>query len=570
MRRFSYLCALLLALACASPAAERRLDFRDIGIYGTLYDFCTFSVYKLSSTDDPARLERYGRMIHDAHEAGKFTLVGLYTFDRVTYKEPLEAYFRQTDHVLDALDLSEVDALFLSEENVTWNNGLAVLNQLYDHVKSRYGGPVYQWYTMPDVPHPKQKADGWIIDPYGFRYTEFRRYLMKYLVQGKPVIACLNASEDVAPWESSQDQVMACREFNIPIFYYAVDRELGAPNIWRSSDEPGLAGWRGWVYRVREMAQKTDVSRLPEASAQFSPGRPVEIAGDLSGNVAYEETFDSVRFMDDATIDGFLELRWSGEDETLSVVSDASQPALLTYHFFSVLPLTGMAVKAEADVPGPVELSTDGLTFRAADATDGEWQGRNLWVRLALRPGSTLRGWSLTGKVVAPAERAIPLTPIRGACVYEDGFDAPRYLQLAEIDHPDRLIAARGGVSIRGMAGAANRVEIKQRFTCDRPLEGVRIELTSQAWERDLSAHNELGVSLDGASLIASDTTLGKAAASGRYDGTLTIDLSADERVRGAREFWVHMVMVNRSGVRTNPSSTLRNLRVEATVRKEG
>ncbi|MBM3475292.1 MAG: hypothetical protein FJX75_18680, partial [Armatimonadetes bacterium] len=437
MRRLACCCALPLVLASVSSADGRRLDFRDIGIYGTLYDFCTFTVYKFQATDDPASLQHIRQMVHDAHEAGKFTLVGLYTFDRVTHKEPLDVYGRQTDQVLDALDLSEVDAFFLSEENVTWNNGLAILNGLYDHVKSRYPGPVYQWYTNPDVPHAKQRADGWIIDPYGFRHTEFRRYLMKYLVTGKPVIACLNASEDVASWESSQDQAMACAELNVPMFFYGVDRELGAPNIWRGSDEPGLASWRGWVYRVREFQQSPGMvsAAKPFASAAFSPGRPVEVAGDLNGEATYVETFDSVRFVDDSTIEGFLGLRWSGEDETLSVPPTAPAPAALTYHLFSLLPLSGAAVTADPE--SAVELSTDGLTFRPGASTPADWQGRNVWVRLTLAPGSTLREWSLKGRVVPPAERAVVLQPVRGQCHYEDGFSAPRYLQLAEVDHPD-------------------------------------------------------------------------------------------------------------------------------------
>ena len=58
MRRLARYCALLLALASVSGADGRRLDFRDIGIYGTLYDFCTLTVYKFQATDNPASLQR--------------------------------------------------------------------------------------------------------------------------------------------------------------------------------------------------------------------------------------------------------------------------------------------------------------------------------------------------------------------------------------------------------------------------------------------------------------------------------------------------------------------------------
>ena len=494
----------------------------------------------------------------------------------------METYIRQTDQLLEAIDLSEVDALFLSEENVTWNNGLAILNDLYDHVKSRYDGPVFQWYTMPDVPHPKQRADGWIIDPYGFRHTEFRRYLMKYLVQGQPVIACVNASEDVAAWESSHEQVLVCREFNVPTFFYAVDRELGAPNIWLRSDEPGLAQWRGWVFRVLEMARASDRADLPEPGGDFSPGRPVEVAGDAEGAIAHEETFASVGFLDDATITGFGRLRWSGDSETLSLVpaAEGAASATLVYHFFSVLPMEEARVAVDADLEATgkvgVELSTDGQVWRPAETTEDGWQGQNLWVRLTLsgtEAGAAtrvLKSWSLKAKAVAPGERVVVLAPVRGKVHYEDPFEAPRYLQIAEVDWGEELIWRRGSLSIRGKAGAANRVEIRQRFACERPLRNLRIEVEGRAWERDLGAHNELGVSLDGAEMLVSESTRGQAGASGRYDGTLAVDLTDDERFRGVREFWVHLVMVNASGVATNPSNMLRRIEVWADLVPEG
>jgi hypothetical protein len=569
---------LAMNLTTSGLAFARQLDFRDIGIYGTSYDFLTLSVYKLLSSDDEARLKRYRDMIHNAHESGKFTLVGLYSFDRISYKQPVNVYIRKTDQLLDALNLNEVDALFLGEENVTWNNGLTVLNELFDHVKSRYAGPVYQWYTMPDVPHPKQRADGWIIDAYGFRHTEFRRYLMKYLVLGKPVISVINASTNLAPWESSQEQVRVCQEFNIPIFFFAVDPERGSPDIWLNSKDPDLAAWRGWVHRILEMAQQTPVSQIPQPSTQFSMGRPVEIAGNLQGQVNYEETFGSVRFMDDATIEGFLRLRWSGEEENLSVVSHnrESTSAILTYHFFSLLPLTDMTVTTDANAGVSVDLSTDGQIFHAGRSPGKDWEGQNLWVRLTLTKapegeiaGGTLRGWSLKGRVIQPMERAIQLRPIRNQLHYEDNFMATRYFQLAEIDRPDELIPARGGVSIRGRAGGTNRVMIRQHFISETPLEGLRVELISRAQEKNLNAHNELGVSLDGSEIIASDSTRGKANQRGRYDGKLTLNLSSNERLRGIREFWVHMVMVNASGVRTNLSNTLRNLQVWANLSKD-
>jgi len=167
--------AALVALAAMAVAAERPvrkpLGFADIGVYGTLFDFCDFSVYKLrysAKTPEPERLARYRKLLHETAASGKRNLVGLYTFDRVKHSRPISEYIANTDAVLDAIDLADVYAVFLSEENVTWANGLNVLNALYDHIKKRHPTlPVYQWLTAPMAPHPKLKADGWCYDLYG-------------------------------------------------------------------------------------------------------------------------------------------------------------------------------------------------------------------------------------------------------------------------------------------------------------------------------------------------------------------------------------------------------------------
>ena len=51
-----------IALAAEQPAAPKPLTFADVGVYGTLFPFCDFSVYKLSydaKKPDAKRLARY-------------------------------------------------------------------------------------------------------------------------------------------------------------------------------------------------------------------------------------------------------------------------------------------------------------------------------------------------------------------------------------------------------------------------------------------------------------------------------------------------------------------------------
>jgi len=42
------------------------------------------------------------------------------------------------------------------------------------------------------------------------------------------------------------------------------------------------------------------------------------------------------------------------------------------------------------------------------------------------------------------------------------------------------------------------------------------------------------------------------------------LDLSNDERFQGVKQFYVHLIMVNAAGVKTNPSNRIHAFTVEA------
>ncbi|MBM4078851.1 MAG: hypothetical protein FJ278_04060, partial [Planctomycetes bacterium] len=279
MRKYLTVATILAWAACA----HAQLDHSKVGVYGTLFDFCDYSVFKFIYKDEAdfaERLPRWRKMLGDAAAAGKPNLVLLYTFDRVKHSQPIEQYVRQTDAVLKALDLTQVHALCLSEENVTWNKGLDVLNALYDHIKAHYRVQVYQWLTMPDIPHPKLRADGWIIDPYGFDRVRFRRYLQKYLATGRPVIDCIWASPAHSKFSldhTPPQQVEVCREFNVPMFFYCVDTKLGSPAVWLKSNDPDIVAPREWLMGVVRKAHEEGARGLPLESANFSTGKPIEV-----------------------------------------------------------------------------------------------------------------------------------------------------------------------------------------------------------------------------------------------------------------------------------------------------
>ena len=606
-QRLSRTTSISLAICCLSAVgagaqeARRKLDYSKVGVYATVFDFCDFSCLKIRVPKDDAYLPRMARMIADVHAQGKLNLVGLYCFDRVKHSRPFEDYCAQADRMLAALDLAQVDALFLGEENVTWNKGLELLNALYDHVKPRTHVPVYQWYSMPMVHHPKQRADGWIIDPYGMRRERFRKYLMKYVVLGKPVIDCLHATpagrfayHDPNVHEATKEQIEVCREFNVPMFFYCVDNKYGSPAIWLHSDEDKIVRIREWLLREISKIRATDASKLPLTSADYSTGQPILVAGDQQNTFTYEDDFADLRrqcFIDDAFIDGFMSLRWDGQAEKLYVKGPrpGRDHASLIYHFTSEFEMSGAAATLTGAIAGDevrasVGLSINGHRFQpeaAADKAgpfslvasardDDQFKGKEFWVRIRADVGSapaepvSFESFRVSCRVAPPERREIVLTPgADGAVSYSDDFQTQKHLHLAEIENLEHLEWQRGHVGTHGVKGRRNEVTLKQKFLCAKPLSKLRVRLESYA-HRSLGSFNTIGLSLDGREPILVQTTRGKEGKSGAYRGMLEIDASGDQRFLNVRELWVHLTMTNGCGVATRTSNKLLRCEVEA------
>lgn len=602
----AHLTCALLAITASLPATAQNppgLDFSKVGIYAVDYDFLDFANLKFRPTDKP---EGYAKRVHECKQRGQYVMVGLYTWDRVWHKTPLDKVFADTDRILDAVNLDEVDMIFLSEEEVDWAGGFDYLNAIYDHVKERYKGPVYQWYSMPMGPRCDQKADGWILDAYGMDYDRFRKHLMKFIVINKPVVACINATPGVNSLECSQEQVRVCEEFNIPVFYYCVHGPMGSVNWYMQTDDPRITLWRSWFLQTLAKCHATDTSRLPTESAHHSFCGSFELAGDGSGAFSFEDDFSTYSFIDRATIHGFLNLAWSSIDKALWLkASDKKRDAELVYHFST--PFGFEAPSAEATGIGmlAVEMSQDGRTWTHTVATDEgattqagaslpDMSGQNLWVKIRLTselvggasslsraksggPDATtiLRHLRVTGAFVPPADRAYPLVRepkgddrpkhLGGkALLYEDDFTAQRYLHIGEITGEQDLAWRSGQLTTHGVDGRAVRVEVKQHFVSDKPLDIARVALDCMA-HASLGAHNELAISRDGKTPFASVSTSGKESKKDkRFAGALELELTDRGEAKGAREFWVHLVMVNGAGKKTNNSNVLRKLTLEA------
>ncbi len=601
--------ALILAVAAVHAAGPfPKLDSTRVGVYGTDFEFTTLSVLKVGAdaADNPGRLRAYAERLRRNHERGRINLFGLYVADRVKYARPVEECNRLAAAIVAGVGRENVDAVFLSEENVPTRRGLAVLNGLYDHLKKKWPDlPVFQWLSAPLGPSPDLKADGWMYDFYRQKRGAFRRKLTRYLVTGKPVVMCLNASPDVARFEDpfggavTQEQFEVCREFNVPVFFYCVDLRWGNPDIWRISSASELAAWRNWLLQALDELRRTAPSAVPRLSAEYVDGSPLEAAPDANGRFEFVERFAAPSFLDRWSVRGFRNIAWAPDGGGRVVVRQRSrvfQGVEMYLHVISEFDMRDPQVRldlAKEAVPDSgvrLLLSATGHNWpRAAvpdrstgakieiDAVgDKRFHSREFWVQVRVGAESAENGGSgvefdglrFACRVTPPAKPGVLLRPDRtGAVSYEDRFRSTKYRWLAKVRNEPGLEWASGRLFIRGVKGRANRVTVCWPFSSEKPLRDIAVAVDARANRKNLGGVTGAAVSLDGKTWLHEvRTDQFKADANGWESGTLRIDTSDDERFRGVRSFHVRVEMVNSCGLKTSPSNIITGLEVRARV----
>ena len=470
---------------------------------------------------------------------------------------------------LERTDLSLVDAMHLSEEQAY--NAADWLDPLYDAIKAHDPTlPVYVWPSFPLG--PLGKADGYVYDAYGQGYTESRRELMQFLRTGKPLIVCVDAS-GYSDYRAAREQLMICHGFNIPVFYFVADNGSGSYNNWYGKSTRALSACRNFMFSSLEFQRRC---RGPEpiTAGDVIWGEQIELAPDEKGTVDYKwSEFGR------ATVYGFTRLKI--EDGTVTVKGNAE--AVMDYQFWSLLPLKDARLKLTV---GPdaapeairVEQSRCGKLdeWRTIDPTrakdvllyDLGEPGQEFRLRISLSGGrfAVLRGGQLSGSVTPPTDKAIDLDAHydgwRSEIQFRQNLGVGLWRLMATVDHPQHL---RGGstLSLRGAKGFAIDVNAVEKFSSGHPLKNIEICLSGMSHSA-LGGSFSLGASLDGKTIIKLGTQTGKRRADGLYRGTHTLDLREVPEFQSVREFHVHMNQRNNSGLRTNTSSSLDTLEINA------
>lgn len=486
-----------------------------------------------------------------------------------------EDAFTKIREWLKRTDLSLVDAVHLSEEQA--HNAAGWLDSLYAEIKAHNPTlPVYVWPSYPLG--PLGQADGYVYDAYGLGYMQSRRKFMQFLRTGKPLILCVDAS-GYSDFRAAREQVMTCHEFDIPVFYFAADNGSGSYNNWYGKSTAVLSTCRNFMFSALEF-QRRCRGPAPIFTGDMIWGEQIELAPDEKGKIDY-----SWPEFGGATVYGFSRMRIQDGGIQLKDKKEAA----LDYQFWSLLPIKEACLNLSVDDKTGDDNSRWIRVEKSRCGKLDEWQtvaekdnrdsflydlgdvGQEFRLRVTLaggKPGAgmTLLGGRLTGRAASPPGKIISLDTYydgwRDRVQFHQDLAAGLWRMMADVEHPQYLTGGTS-LSIRGTDGHAVSVSAVEKFGSDHPLTNIVVRLTG--WSHAcLGGSFSMGVSLDGKTIIKQGTPLGEPRADGYYNGTHIADLTGVPEFQGVREFYVHMIQTNGSGIRGNMSSELSQLEIEA------
>lgn len=520
--------------------------------------------------------------LRKAKKAGLINVVQLnegsrFRGDLKKAKESLDGWLRRTD-------LSLVDAVYLCEEHPT--SAQANLDALYDRVKAFDAAlPLYVWPSYPLGPFGK--ADGWVYDAYGADYTDFRRIVFDYLQTGKPFIACIDGS-GYSDIRSAREQLMVCRELDVPVFYFVADSGSGSVNGWKSLQRAALIPWRHFVYTGIEFQKRCIPGMMSAADMLW--GDTIELAADSNGKIKQEW-----RGLGPATVFGFTRLDIDGD----KICPENGQRVSLDLPFWSVLPVEKaeltLLVDRDPGVNLVVKRSRCGqpddwktLEGKYADGKItyplGENLGHEFRVRIEFASKNSdrktplaIRGYSIEGLIDVPLDRAIDLDFFydawRGRVDFRQDMAAGLWRTVGRIDNPDALEQS-AAPALRGRAGSGVDVTVVEKLTSRKPLENIVVRLAGFENRSNLGGSFTLGVSLDGKTILKrispdpEEKNAAQTSPDGSYNGPIALDLGNVPEFDGCQSFYVHLRQNSGSGVRGNISSRIERLEVDAGSKK--
>ena len=326
------------------------------GSYWDRVSGLNFVVAKQQLTDDldDAYLDYWVEAALNGAEQEKKLLLSLNFWDGADrYQgemQSVDVYWNRLQQFLDGMQsqgaLDALQGLVLAEENVYYNGRPQLLTELYQRIKQNYDIAVWQWWS-PTLDLPSNggwiPADGWVTDNYFMANPEFRQYVRKYVVTGKPVVVMPWATSELAlfppmtdaQWQANNEQLAVALEFDLPVaFYWTLNGTcwFGADPAQPTDDEIGKMNQ--WVWNYIQQVQNLPTDYSGEATADTGTADPLNFADFMSGGrLQYSDNFVAQKCIDDAAISGFRDLVMDGQTLSGRGYRGRRVAAVLTYHF---------------------------------------------------------------------------------------------------------------------------------------------------------------------------------------------------------------------------------------------
>ena len=574
--------------------------YRSMGVYaGGPAAYFDYSLAKTSVSDTFPKKRQWWASLKKNGSAGKHDV---YTaFVGIRDGEDFETCRRRLDAWLkpepDAPTYPELlPAICLDEENPASRTRL--LDRLARYVRDHYRVPVFQWYTDPLGPNPALTADGWIWDSYGWSPQRFRRHVMRFVATGKPVICVPWASDPHWPqwtrYPSTEEminrewhQFRTCLEFNVSTAPFCVAGP-GAMNPWLGSDTPDMRLLRDALRSKRREMRALRPGDLPLATASFSAAaRAIPVGGDPGKPSRYVESFSGFRWIDDATISGFLDLMLTTRPAEPGFLvlrprpRDSAKPrkvdASLTYHLRSYFPLKHVRVRLGATAPAALGARTEIALTRDESGRDWPLVGKlvdadNVKPLIIEADSDVLQGTrSVYIQVRARQQKGDPRSlnhflddlqiectheaPPAGVAIamaedqygqmsYDDDFSTMRWSHFGEVKPS---APTHGGfresefwVGLKG--GYAISTKVRQRVVAPRPMKALTVTADVAANSPDLGGAATLKIAPRGGEPKWTIST------KGRHRGPLTLVVPPDE-LKGLTKFDVIVELRSTSGI---------------------
>ncbi|MEX1231998.1 MAG: hypothetical protein WEB58_17270 [Planctomycetaceae bacterium] len=615
------LIAVICSLMCQPAVASEKLTIHQVGEYaavpwageGTRSDrvnALNLSVASINLNGELTEtfLAQWAEHARIGAKQEKEFLPRLYFWDgNDRFEGPLrdiDVYWQRLDTFLARMPLEDFHGVVLAEENVSGGGRAEVLAELYRRIKAKYDVAVYQWWSPSGVvPTWNIPADGWIIDEYFVAGPRFRRIVQRYLVTGAPLVvmpyAAWSTGEPTwspARWQSLEDQLQICREYNLPTAFFWVYNTgchfgLNTDNFMDDINSRILA----WTKEVQ--ALPADYGGLPSADVGIGDG--LEIAPFEDGHLDFKDSFDTSQFIEDADIDGFRHLLWD-ESRTLALRSwNGEAPrSLLTYRFagdFTAheidvsVALKSLAagsrvtlgLSADGGKTWPLAVSSEGTQTKSLSVTAGDYPSfsncREFRIRVTMEGKQTdgsvvaqIDDIRVTAKLTLPAKPAVTLKPAADdpkRFTYHDDFQTQKFRYSARVTQLDTLEWTRGAIAVRMQPGGS-QPELVWKVTSPQPLSRIGVTVNGKANRASLGTNHYLDVSVDGKSWMhAVSTESLDVNSSGWADHGLTTDTADDRKFAGVKTFYVRLRMHAGAYQEVHPyqSGIVNELRIEAT-----